>query len=194
MIVRRLHGLSGGIDPSLEETKTRYSFRIGIQCYRHSTWSQECAAMEGLIKEGEEVRKALKTVPSGWWYYRSRQKVEHYEIASRNACAFAKIWTRRNRPICSSKLERRKAADDKLSEIAETSIIWKLPGLLQMRAQPVDYYLIFWIYPTSGITWLVFTGPAIIYPYHIILLSYHAALPFDMRYCLKYSNVYIAYS
>jgi len=82
-----------------------------------------CAAMKGLIEEAQELMKeqkdssALDAALIG-----AAQKVEHYEIASYGTvCAWAQRMEHDEAlALLKETLDEEKAADEKLSEIAET--------------------------------------------------------------------------
>jgi len=87
--------------------------------------AKKCEAMDGIIKEGEEIMKeAEKGMTRDAGIISAAQKVEHYEIASYGTlCAFAKILGMdREAELLAQTLEEEKEADAKLSEIAESSI------------------------------------------------------------------------
>jgi len=118
--------LSSALEEHLEETKehvTRLEDILGE--LEVSPRGQKCKAMEGLIEEGEsnlkedapaEVLDAL--IISG------AQKVEHYEIAGYGtARAFAlKLGLKDVARVLDKTLEEESAADDKLTEIAESAV------------------------------------------------------------------------
>lgn len=87
--------------------------------------AKECAAMKGILKEGEEI---IKHTESGYvrdaGIIAAGQKVEHYEIASYGTVvAFAKtLGETEAAGILALTLNEEKLADDKLSEIAELSV------------------------------------------------------------------------
>jgi ferritin-like metal-binding protein YciE len=87
--------------------------------------AKKCEAMEGLIKEANEIIQSTKSgsvrdagiISAG-------QKVEHYEIATYGTLlAFAKLLGQKQAvSLLETTLNEEKAADEKLSEIAESSI------------------------------------------------------------------------
>lgn len=82
----------------------------------------KCAAMEGLIEEGEELIDEIEKGPvldAG--LIGAAQKVEHYEIASYGTlCALAKQLGRQEAvTLLKETLEEEKATDKKLTEFAE---------------------------------------------------------------------------
>lgn len=87
--------------------------------------AKKCAAMEGLIKEAEEIMESTEEgVVRDAGIISAGQKVEHYEIATYGTlCAFAKILNETEAAeLLLETLNEEKEADVKLSEIAETSI------------------------------------------------------------------------
>lgn len=87
--------------------------------------AKKCEAMEGLIKEAEEIMESTQdgTVRDAG-IISAGQKVEHYEIASYGTlCAFAKaLGEEEVASLLEETLNEEKEADEKLSEIAESSI------------------------------------------------------------------------
>jgi ferritin-like metal-binding protein YciE len=87
--------------------------------------AKKCAAMEGLIKESEEIMESTEPgVVRDAGIIAAGQKVEHYEIATYGTlCAFAKILDEGEAAdLLLETLNEEKEADQKLSEIAETTI------------------------------------------------------------------------
>ena len=85
---------------------------------------KKCKGMQGLLDEGEELMKEMKgTGALDASLIASAQKVEHYEIASYGAiCAWAKEMGRDEEArLLHENLEEEKAADTKLTGIAESS-------------------------------------------------------------------------
>jgi ferritin-like metal-binding protein YciE len=87
--------------------------------------AKKCDAMTGILKEAEEVMdEADEGAMRDAGIIASAQKVEHYEIASYGTlCAFAK--TLANDEVASifdEILSEEKAADEKLTEVAESAI------------------------------------------------------------------------
>jgi ferritin-like metal-binding protein YciE len=85
--------------------------------------SKTCKAMKGLIEEGSELLQELKgksSIDAG--IIAAAQKVEHYEIASYGT---VKAWAEQMGHdeavrLLEETLEEEKAADDKLTDIAES--------------------------------------------------------------------------
>ena len=87
--------------------------------------AKKCEAMAGLIKEAEEIMESTEEgVVRDAGIISAGQKVEHYEIASYGTlCAFAKTLGEDDAvALLLETLNEEKEADDKLSEIAESSI------------------------------------------------------------------------
>jgi ferritin-like metal-binding protein YciE len=85
--------------------------------------SKKCKAMEGIVAEGEELMEEEKdTSVLDVALIAAAQKVEHYEIASYGTvCAWAEqMGHTKELEILSETLDEEKAADDKLTEIAES--------------------------------------------------------------------------
>jgi ferritin-like metal-binding protein YciE len=106
----------------LSETESQLDrLRQALDCLQEKPGRQKCAAMSGLIEEGEklmseeatsEVRDALLIAAA--------QKVEHYEIGSYGT---ALAWSNTLGldevvELLAATLEEEKAADEKLTEIA----------------------------------------------------------------------------
>ncbi len=87
--------------------------------------AKKCEAMDGLIKEAEEI---MEDTPEGIvrdaGIISAGQKVEHYEIASYGTlCAFAKTLGEDDvASLLQQTLDEEKEADQTLSEIAESSV------------------------------------------------------------------------
>jgi ferritin-like metal-binding protein YciE len=84
---------------------------------------KKCKGMEGLIEEGEEViseQKNSNALDAGLII--SAQKVEHYEIAAYGSlCSWAEQMGHNDAlELLRQTLEEEKAADEKLTEVAET--------------------------------------------------------------------------
>jgi ferritin-like metal-binding protein YciE len=87
--------------------------------------AKKCAAMEGLIKEGEEIMEETEEgMVRDAGIIAAAQKVEHYEIATYGTlCAFAKILEETEAgELLMETLNEEKEADSTLSEVAESSI------------------------------------------------------------------------
>ena len=87
--------------------------------------AKKCEAMEGLIKEAKEIMETTEDgVVRDAGIIAAGQKVEHYEIASYGTmCAFAKILGQEEiASILEKTLNEEKQADEKLTQVAESSI------------------------------------------------------------------------
>jgi len=87
--------------------------------------AKKCEAMEGLVKEGEEIMQSTEAgAVRDAGIIAAAQKVEHYEIATYGTlCAFAKILGESEaKDLLAETLNEEKEADEKLTEVAETSI------------------------------------------------------------------------
>ena len=87
--------------------------------------AKKCEAMEGLIKEAEEIMESTEEgVVRDAGIISAGQKVEHYEIATYGTlCAFAKILGEDEAvSLLEETLNEEKEADQKLTEVAESSI------------------------------------------------------------------------
>jgi len=93
--------------------------------------AKKCPAMEGLIKEGNEIMESTaQGVVRDAGIIAAGQKVEHYEIATYGTlCAYAKILGENDAAeLLLQTLNEEKEADDKLSEVAEGSINLQAAG------------------------------------------------------------------
>ena len=87
--------------------------------------AEKCEAMEGLIKEGEDIMESTEEgVVRDAGIISAVQKIEHYEIASYGTLrSFAEILGENEAAsLLEETLDEEKEADIKLSEIAESSI------------------------------------------------------------------------
>ena len=87
--------------------------------------AKKCEAMEGLIKEAQEIMESTEEgVVRDAGIIAAGQKVEHYEIASYGTMrAFAKILGENEiMSLLEQTLNEEKQADEKLTEVAESSI------------------------------------------------------------------------
>jgi ferritin-like metal-binding protein YciE len=88
--------------------------------------AKKCAAMEGLIKEAEEIMKDSEPgVMMDAGIIAAGQKVEHYEIASYGTlAAYAEILGYSEAAgLLRVTLEEEKAADEKLTEVTVSAIL-----------------------------------------------------------------------
>ncbi|MEJ7587979.1 MAG: ferritin-like domain-containing protein [Ferruginibacter sp.] len=87
--------------------------------------AKKCAAMEGLIKEGEEIVESTEEgMVRDAGIISAGQKIEHYEIATYGTlCAFAKVLEETEAgDLLMQTLNEEKEADTKLTTVAESSI------------------------------------------------------------------------
>ncbi|MBX9851442.1 MAG: ferritin-like domain-containing protein [Cytophagaceae bacterium] len=115
--------LKKSMEMHLEETVNQKA-RLEKVCelLEISPKGKKCAAMEGLIKEAEELMDEVKdkdVLEAG--LIAAAQKVEHYEIASYGTvCTYAKMLGKNQvAKLLHQTLEEEKAADLKLTEVAE---------------------------------------------------------------------------
>src|SRR5436190_23957113 len=82
---------------------------------------KKCKAMQGLVEEGEEL---IREEEGDAALICAAQKVEHYEIAAYGSlCSWAKLLSENEAAeILGETLEEEKAADEKLTGIAESAI------------------------------------------------------------------------
>ena len=118
--------LRSGFEQHLVETQNQIA-RLEKVCkdLGVKTGSNTCEAMEGLVKEGDEVLKlGLDADALDAGLIAAAQKVEHYEIATYGTlCAFAKKLGHQDaaRELHLT-LEEEKATDQKLTRLAEADI------------------------------------------------------------------------
>jgi len=94
---------------------------------------KKCKAMEGLLAEGKEMMEEYKDDPAlDAVLIAAAQKVEHYEIASYGTlCAWAEQMDHQDAlALFHQNLEEEKAADEKLTTIAE--------GAANLKAEEKD--------------------------------------------------------
>jgi len=86
--------------------------------------AKKCLAMEGLIKEGEEIMGETEGVVRDAGIIAAAQKIEHYEIASYGTlCAFAKTLGEEEAvDLLEQTLEEEKEADETLTTVAESAV------------------------------------------------------------------------
>jgi len=91
--------------------------------------AKKCEAMEGLVKEGEEVIEETQdgSMTRDAGIIVSAQKVEHYEIAAYGSLRQLAMTMGRDdaAEILSETLEEEKQTDQNLSTIAENNINWE---------------------------------------------------------------------
>jgi ferritin-like metal-binding protein YciE len=87
--------------------------------------SKECKAMKGLLEEGKELMEEMQDSSAlDAALIAAAQKVEHYEIASYGTvCAWAQMMGHDDAvELLGATLEEEKAADEKLTAIAEGTV------------------------------------------------------------------------
>jgi len=116
--------LQSAFESHLEETEQQAQrLEEAAQSIGESLKGKKCKAMEGLIKEGEEMMSEFKGEAAlDAVLIAAAQKVEHYEIATYGTLI---EWAKQTQnediiELLESSLEEEKAADEKLTEIAES--------------------------------------------------------------------------
>lgn len=119
--------LIAGIESHLEETKTQVTRLEQIfELLGEEALAQKCDAMEGLDKEGDSIIESTEagTATRDVGIILASQKVEHYEIASYGGLhqLAVTLGLTEVADILAQTLAEEKAADQKLSEVAEANI------------------------------------------------------------------------
>ena len=118
--------LKQAIEDHLTETETHVQrLEQVFQLLGQTASAKTCEALEGLIREADEVTGEIddkQTLDAA--IISSAQTVEHYEIARYGtlACWAAEIGNTEVAELLEQTLEEEKAADEKLSMIAEDQI------------------------------------------------------------------------
>jgi ferritin-like metal-binding protein YciE len=116
--------LREAFEQHLEETENHVTrLEQVIESLGESMKRKKCKGMEGVIEEGEEVISEQKNSSAlDASLIISAQKVEHYEIASYGSlCSWAEQMGHSEAlELLRQTLEEEKAADEKLTEIAES--------------------------------------------------------------------------
>jgi ferritin-like metal-binding protein YciE len=118
--------LKQAMEDHLAETETHVErLEQVFQLLEQRASAKKCEALEGLLSEAEEVTGEIddaQTLDAA--IISSAQTVEHYEIARYGtlACWAAEIGNTDVAELLEQTLEEEKAADEKLSSIAEDSI------------------------------------------------------------------------
>ncbi|WP_342634745.1 ferritin-like domain-containing protein [Aestuariivirga litoralis] len=118
--------LKEAIESHLGETETHVRrLEQVFELLDQKASGKTCEAIEGLIREAEEVMGEIadeQTLDAA--IISSAQTVEHYEIARYGtlACWAAEIGNSEVAELLEQTLEEEKAADEKLSEIAEDAV------------------------------------------------------------------------
>lgn len=110
----------------LEETRNHVTrIEQAFQLINESADTQECQAMKGIIKEGEDIIDETEddTAQRDVGLIFAGQKAEHYEIATYGGLVhLARTMGQTDvATLLQQTLAEEKAADQKLTEIAETS-------------------------------------------------------------------------
>ncbi len=118
--------LRSALEDHLEQTKEQIE-RLDEVFQNLDTTSKgkKCLAMEGLVKECEELlEEEMEDSVKDAAIIGACQKVEHYEIASYGTvCTWAKLLDREDDlDLLGQTLDEEKEADENLTDIAETSI------------------------------------------------------------------------
>jgi ferritin-like metal-binding protein YciE len=118
--------LKAGIEEHLEQTKGHVT-RIErvFEMMGTKALGKKCIGIQGILEEGQETVSAQKDPElADAALIASCQKVEHYEIATYGTlCAWARtLEIDQAARLLEETLEEEKAADEKLTELAESSI------------------------------------------------------------------------
>jgi ferritin-like metal-binding protein YciE len=118
--------LAEALTNHLEVTKTQVTrLEEVFSLIGEKAEAEKCEAMEGLIKEAEGIMEETEMGPvRDAGIIASGQKVEHYEIATYGTlAAFAKTLGEEDAAsLLEETLMEEKEADEKLSEVAESSV------------------------------------------------------------------------
>ncbi|WP_295769368.1 ferritin-like domain-containing protein [uncultured Mucilaginibacter sp.] len=119
--------LAQGITDHLEETRTHVSrLEQVFELLGEKVQAQKCDAMEGLAKEGEGIIESTEagTATRDVGIILASQKVEHYEIATYGGLHQLAITLGLEdvAGILAETLAEEKAADKKLTQVAESDI------------------------------------------------------------------------
>jgi ferritin-like metal-binding protein YciE len=119
--------LASAIGKHLEETKVHVSrLEYVFELLGEKAQAKKCDAMEGLSKEGEGIIENTQTgtATRDVGIILASQKVEHYEIATYGGIQQLAVTLGLDKvaEILAQTLEEEKAADQKLTEVAESSI------------------------------------------------------------------------
>jgi ferritin-like metal-binding protein YciE len=122
--------LAAAIENHLEETKVHVQRLVRVfELLNEKAEAQKCDAMEGLSKEGEGVVENTEagTATRDVGIIIASQKVEHYEIATYGSLHQLAITLGLNdiAELLAQTLAEEKAADEKLTEVAENGINYK---------------------------------------------------------------------
>lgn len=116
--------LRSAIESHLKETEEhRASLESVFEAFDMKAKGKKCEAIEGLVKEADEIAKEFKgSSACDAAIISACQKVEHYEIASYGCLVvWAELLQNEDATeILSGILEEEKAADDALTQVART--------------------------------------------------------------------------
>lgn len=119
--------LAEALTNHLEETKAQVTRVEEIfASVDEKAVAKKCVAMEGLIKEGEEImEESEKGVMRDAGIIAAGQKVEHYEIATYGTLrAYAEIMGHTEAAkLLQQTLDEEKAADEKLTEVTPSAVV-----------------------------------------------------------------------
>jgi ferritin-like metal-binding protein YciE len=114
--------LKEAFESHLEETENHIQrLEEVFEIFGEKAKGKKCKAMKGLVEEGEEL---IKEDAGDAGLICGAQKVEHYEIATYGSLAtWAEILGEKDAAkLLNETLDEEKAADDKLTEIAESVV------------------------------------------------------------------------
>ena len=122
--------LKKGIEDHLEETKTHVTrLEKVFELLGKDAIAKKCDAMEGLTKEAEGIVEGTEegTATRDVGIILASQKIEHYEIATYGGLTqLAKTLGHEDiADLLYKTLEEEKAADEKLTEVAENEVNYK---------------------------------------------------------------------
>jgi ferritin-like metal-binding protein YciE len=115
-------GLKEAFQSHLEETQQHVQrLEQVFEIFDEPAKGKKCKAMQGLIEEADEL---IQKKEGDAALICAAQKVEHYEIASYGSlCAWARLLQEdRAADLLEETLDEEKAADEKLTSIAETTV------------------------------------------------------------------------
>ena len=118
--------LSAGFEQHLEQTK-KHAQRLEqiLESHRETTRGPKCKGMEGVIAEGDEmIKEDAEDEVKDAGLIAAAQRVEHYEMAG-YGCArtYAELLgDTKGAKLLQQTLEEEKATDEKLSDLAKSTI------------------------------------------------------------------------
>jgi len=117
--------LTEALETHLSETKEHVSrLEKVFELISKKAQARKCAAMEGIIEEADQTISETEEIVRDAAIIYAAQKVEHYEISSYGSlCAFAHaLGLEEAAGLLKETLYEEKAADKKLTEVAEASV------------------------------------------------------------------------